>query len=292
MSGNQDVVIAGGVELMSLVPIGSAVSAKPQYGLPKGKEMEKKWPGIMFSQFEGAEIVAKNWQITRTDMEDLAIVSHERAHNATTKGYFKKEIIPVTVSDANGKDTVFSVDEGIRYPVDREKLAKLPALKPDGGRVTAATSSQITDGASACLIVNERGLKKLGLKPRARIVDLTVIGSDPVEMLAGPIPATKLILKRTGLTIDQIDLYEVNEAFASVPLAWAKAVNADKNKLNVNGGAMALGHPIGATGTKLMATLLNELERRNGKYGLISICEGGGTANAAIIEIINNKAKL
>jgi len=292
MSGTQDIVIAGGVELMSLVPIGSAVTVKPAFGLPKGKEMEKKWPGIMFSQFEGAEIVAKNWQITRKEMEDLAAVSHEKAHNATTKGYFKNEIIPVPVTDADGKETMFSLDEGIRYPIDKDKLGKLPLLKPDGGRITAATSSQITDGASACLIVNERGLKKLGVKPRARIVGLSVIGADPVEMLGGPIPATKMLLQRTGLTIDQIDLYEINEAFASVPLAWQKALNADKNKLNVNGGAMALGHPIGATGTKLIATLLNELERRKAKYGLIAICEGGGTANAAIIEVIDNKSKL
>jgi len=292
MSGTQDVVIAGGVENMSTVPMGSTVTAKPQYGIPKGKEMEKKWPGILFSQFEGAEILAKNWQITRKEMEDLAVSSHERAHNATTKGYFQKEIIPVEVTDANGKVSTFTVDEGVRYPIDKEKLSKLPLLKPDGGRITAAISSQITDGASAVLIVNERGLKKLGVKPRAKFVGLSVVGSDPVEMLGGPIPATKILLQKTGLTIDQIDLYEVNEAFAPVPLAWLKALNADKNKLNVNGGAMALGHPIGATGGKLMATLLNELERRNGKYGLIVICEGGGTANAAIIEIIDQKSKL
>jgi acetyl-CoA acetyltransferase family protein len=292
MSGTQDVVIAGGVENMSTVPMGSTVTAKPQYGIPKGKEMEKKWPGILFSQFEGAEILAKNWQITRKEMEDLAVSSHERAHNATTKGYFQKEIIPVEVTDANGKVSTFTVDEGVRYPIDKEKLSKLPLLKPDGGRITAAISSQITDGASAVLIVNERGLKKLGVKPRAKFVGLSVVGSDPVEMLGGPIPATKILLQKTGLTIDQIDLYEVNEAFAPVPLAWLKALNADKNKLNVNGGAMALGHPIGATGGKLMATLLNELERRNGKYGLIVICEGGGTANAAIIENIDQKSKL
>jgi len=258
----------------------------------KAKKWKKKWPGILFSQFEGAEILAKNWQITRKEMEDLAVTSHERAHNATTKGYFQKEIIPVEVTDANGKVSTFSVDEGFRYPIDKEKLSKLPLIKPEGGRITAATSSQITDGASAVLIVNERGLKKLGVKPRAKFVGLSVIGSDPVEMLGGPIPATKILLQKTGLTIDQIDLYEVNEAFAPVPLSWLKALNADKNKLNVNGGAMALGHPIGATGGKLMATLLNELERRNGKYGLIVICEGGGTANAAIIENIDQKSKL
>jgi acetyl-CoA acetyltransferase family protein len=292
MSGTQDVVIAGGVENMSTVPIGCTAAVKPQYGIPKGKEMEKKWPGILFSQFEGAEILARNWQITRKEMEDLAATSHERAHNAATKGYFKKEIIPVEVTDANGNVSSFTIDEGVRYPIDKDKLSKLPLLKPDNGRITAATSSQITDGASAVLIVNERGLKKLGVKPRAKFIGLSVIGSDPVEMLGGPIPATKILLQKTGLTIDQIDLYEVNEAFASVPLAWLKAIKADRNKLNVNGGAMALGHPIGATGGKLMATLLNELERRNAKYGLIVICEGGGTANAAIIETMDQKSKL
>jgi acetyl-CoA acetyltransferase len=190
MSGTQDVVIAGGVEVMSLVPIG-AVVAKSDYGFPKGKEMEKKWPGIIFSQFEGAEIIAKNYQITRKDMEDLAAVSHERAANAIKSGYFKKEIVPVEVTDEKGNKSLFTVDEGVRVPVDKDKLSKLPALNPNGGRITAATSSQITDGASAVLIVNERGLKKLGVTPRAKISGLAVVGSDPVEMLAGPIPATK-----------------------------------------------------------------------------------------------------
>jgi len=192
----------------------------------------------------------------------------------------------VKVVDDKGVASVLDYDEGIRYPVDIEKLSKLPPLKPDG-RVTAATSSQITDGAAAMLICNERGLKKLGLKPRAKFVSLAVIGSDPVEMLSGPIPATQLILKKSGMTIDQIDLYEVNEAFASVPLAWAKVIGADLKKLNVNGGAIALGHPLGASGVKLMTTLLHELERRKARYGLQTMCEGGGTANATIIEIVN-----
>jgi len=174
--------------------------------------------------------------------------------------------------------------------LDIDKLSKLPLLRPDG-QLTAATASQITDGAAAMLICNERGLKKLGLRPRAKIISLAVVGSDPVEMLSGPIPATKMILNKAGMTIDQIDLYEVNEAFASVPLAWAKTIGADINKLNVNGGAIALGHPLGATGCKLMTTLLNELERRKGRYGLQAICEGGGMANATIIEIVS-QAKL
>lgn len=294
MSGTQDVVVAGGVEVMSLVPIGANVSAAKNCGFPKGAEMEKKWPGIIFSQFEGAEILAKNWQITRKEMEEFAVASHEKAHNARKNGYFKQEIIPVEVSDEKEQKSIFADDEGIRYPIDKEKLSKLPLLKPEDGRITAATASQISDGAAAILIVNERGLKKLGLKPRAKITSLAVVGSDPVEMLGGPIPATKMLLKKAGLSIDQIDLYEINEAFAPVPLAWAKALNADKKKLNVNGGAIAMGHPLGATGASLTSTLLNELERRNAKYGLISICEGGGTANAALIETLNgnNKAKL
>jgi len=202
----------------------------------------------------------------------------------------KKEILPIKVTDNNGIESVVEHDEGIRFPVDTDKLSKLPLLRPDG-QLTAATASQITDGAAAMLICNERGLKKLGLKPRAKIISLAVVGSDPVEMLSGPIPATKMILNKAGMTIDQIDLYEVNEAFASVPLAWAKTIGADINKLNVNGGAIALGHPLGATGCKLMTTLLNELERRKVRYGLQAICEGGGMANATIIEIVS-QAKL
>jgi len=291
MSGTQDCVIAGGVEIMSLVPIGASVSGvKKDFGIPKGKEMEKRWPGIIFSQFEGAEIVARKHNITRKEMDDFAVISHTRAYNATENGFFKKEIIPVKVLNEKGTEVVFDYDEGIRFPVDTEKLGRLPLLKPDG-RITAATASQISDGAAAMLICNERGLKKLGLKPRAKFISLAVVGSDPVEMLAGPIPATERALKNVGMSLNQIDIYEVNEAFASVPLAWAKALGADLNKLNVNGGAMALGHPLGATGAKLMTTLLYELERRKGKYGLQAICEGLGTANATIIEIVN-QAKL
>jgi len=291
MSGVQDCVIAGGVEIMSLVPIGANIThVKPELGFPKGKEMQKKWPGIHFSQFEGAEIVAKKYDISRQDMEKFAVSSHTRAHHATKNGYFKKEIIPVEGADPNGSPIVVDSDEGIRFPVDTEKLSKLPLLKAKEGRLTAATASQVTDGAAALLICNQRGLKKLGLKPRAKIISLALAGADPVEMLGGPIPASQTALKQIGMTIDQMDLYEVNEAFASVPLAWAKALKADLNKLNVNGGAMALGHPLGATGAKLMTTLVNELERRKGRFGLLSICEGGGTANATIIEIVTESA--
>jgi len=215
----------------------------------------------------------------------MAVESHRRGHEATEKGYFKREIVPIKVKDPKtGKELIHDKDEGIRWPASAEKMKQLPLLKADGGRITAATASQICDGASALLVCNERGLAKLGLKPRARIVAMALAGSDPVMMLAGPIPATRTVLSKAGLSIKDIDLYEVNEAFASVPLAWAKEIGADLKKLNVNGGAMALGHPLGATGVKLMATLVHELERRGGRYGLQAICEGGGTANATIIE--------
>merc|ERR1711862_894068 len=200
---------------------------------------------------------------------------------------FTNEIIPVKGFDKKKNEEVLhDTDEGIRWPTDPAKLKKLPLLKPEGGRITAATASQICDGASAMLVCNEAGLKKLGLRPRAKIVALALAGDDPVMMLGGPIPATQNELKRAGLSINDMDLYEVNEAFASVPLAWQKALGADLNKLNVNGGAMALGHPLGATGTKIMTTLLNKMERRDLRYGLQAICEGGGTANATIIERI------
>lgn len=292
LSGTQDIVIAGGVETMSSVPIGASImdGVAAGHGNPQGSlDMQARYPGIVFSQFEGAEIVAKRFGITRDDMEKLAVESHRRGNEATNNGYFEREIVPVEgVDPKTGKKVLVTKDEGIRWPADKEKMAKLPLLKSDG-RITAALASQITDGASAVLICNEKGLRKLGLKPRARIVSLALAGDDPVMMLAGPIPATKKALQQANLTIRDIDLYEVNEAFASVPLAWAKELGADLNKLNVNGGAMALGHPLGATGTKLCTTLLHELERRKARYGVIAICEGGGTANATIIEKLKHK---
>jgi len=203
----------------------------------------------------------------------------------------KNEIIPVKVKDKNGNEIVFDYDEGIRYPADKKQMEKLKLLK-EGGRLTAALASQISDGASAILICNEKGLAKLGLKPRAKIIGMSVVGSDPIEMLGGPIIATQNVLKKTGFSLSDMHLYEVNEAFASVPLCWAKVLKADINKLNVHGGAMALGHPLGATGCKLMATLLNALEQNKLKYGLLSICEGGGMANATIIQVMDNKSKL
>ena len=295
MSGTQDVVIAGGVEVMSLVPIGASVmdGMKAGRGGPMSENIQKRYPNTpMFSQFEGAELVAEKWNITREDMEKSAVQSHKRAVDATAKGHFKSEIVPVKGANAKGEEILVDKDEGMRADVSLDGLKKLKTLKP-GGRITAGVASQITDGAAAVLICNENGLKKLGLKPRARIVALALAGADPVMMLSGPIPATQNVLKAAKLSLSDIDLYEVNEAFASVPLAWAKELKADPNKLNVNGGAMALGHPLGATGAKLMTTLLHELERRGARYGLQAICEGGGTANATIIERIDPaRAKL
>lgn len=302
MSGTQDIVICGGVEAMSTVPIGSNVAdgAAKQRGMPITNSIREKYTelkGPFFSQFEGAELLAKQCNITREDMDKLALSSHHRAEAATKGGYFNNEIVPFTVTDKEGKTVVHSKDEGIRYGMDMASLQKLPVLKKDPedpGRITAGTSSQICDGASAVLVCNEAGLKKLGLKPRARVTTLALAGSNPVVMLYGPVPATKNALRQANLKIEDIDLYEVNEAFASVPLAWAKEIGADLNKLNVNGGAMALGHPLGGTGTKLISTLVNELERRQKRYGMLAICEGGGTANATIIERCSEptKAKL
>eukprot|EP01013_Petalomonas_cantuscygni_P009390 TRINITY_DN22223_c0_g1_i1.p1 TRINITY_DN22223_c0_g1~~TRINITY_DN22223_c0_g1_i1.p1 ORF type:complete len:400 (+),score=91.65 TRINITY_DN22223_c0_g1_i1:110-1309(+) len=281
MSGVQDVVIAGGAENMSQIPIGSNVmdGASAGRGIPYAAEgFQARYPGKQFSQFEGAELLAAKWGISREELDRSASESHARAYRARADGVWKSQIVPVTV---DGK--TFEEDEGIRYPSPYEKLAKMRSLH-EGGRLTAATASQISDGAAAVLVVNERGLQRLGLKPRARIASLAVVGDDPEIMLQGPIPASFAALKRLGLSPKDIDLAEVNEAFASVPLSWRKALAFDYSKLNVNGGAMALGHPLGATGAKLMTQLVNELERRQGRYGILAICEGGGTANATIIE--------
>jgi acetyl-CoA acetyltransferase family protein len=284
MSGTQDIVIAGGVEVMSIVPIGASITdgMKAEHGFPfNAKGIEKRYPGIFFSQFTGAELVADKWNLSRSDLDSFALESHIKAANASKADLFKSEILPL---EGNKGSMVIS-DEGIRYDASIEGLSGLnPVI--EGGVITAGNASQITDGASAIMICNDEGLRKIKTNPRALIKTITVVGDDPVFMLTGPIPASKLALKKSNLNIDEIDLYEVNEAFAPVPMAWAIELNADKNKLNVNGGAIALGHPLGATGTKLMTTMLHELERRKGKYALQAICEGGGTANATIIERI------
>ena len=286
MSGTQDVVIAGGVEVMSLVPIGASVKDgyDAGHGFPFNAEgIEKRYPGVFFSQFTGAELVAKKWNLTRDILDNYAYNSHLKAKNATDLSYFDKEILPVKGKNDNGDDSMVISDEGIRYDCSVEGLSGLNSVS-EGGVITAGNASQITDGAAAVMVCNDAGLKKIKKDPRAIIRSISVVGDDPVYMLTGPIPASKLALKTAGLSINDIDLYEVNEAFAPVPLAWAKELDADHAKLNVNGGAIALGHPLGATGAKLMTTLLHELERREGKYALQAICEGGGTANATIFE--------
>jgi len=284
MAGTQDVVIAAGVESMTRVPMGSTVAlfAKEGLGTYKSPQLEEKYPGILFSQFMGAEMIVKKH--ARDQLDAFALESHRRAAAATEAGAFANEIVPLTIDTPDGP-AEHRVDEGIRFDATPESIAAVKLLQ-DGGSITAANASQICDGASAVMIVGEKALKDHGLAPLARIVNLTVTAGDPVIMLEEPLFATERALKRAGLSIDDIDLYEVNEAFAPVPLAWLKHVGADHARLNVNGGAIALGHPLGASGTKLMATLVNALHARGGRYGLQTMCEGGGVANVTIIERI------
>ena len=286
MSGTQDVVIGGGVEIMSMVPIGASIKDgyEAGHGLPFDSEgMKARYPGVFFSQFTGAEMMAQKWNLSREDLDNFAFSSHQKAIAAVEGKYFDREILPVQARNAEGKTDIIYNDEGIRYDASLEALAGLKTVT-EGGVITAGNASQITDGAAAVMVCNDAGLKKIKTDPRARIVAISVVGDDPIMMLGAPIPASHKALKAAGLNIQDIDLYEINEAFAPVPLSWAIELKADINKLNVNGGAMALGHPLGATGAKVMTTLLHELERSGGKYGLQAICEGGGTANATIIE--------
>ena len=295
MSGTQDVVIAGGIEVMSQVPIGSNIIAgmKAGHGNPMaGKGFQSRYSKdgslMMPSQFGGAELLAKKYNMTREELDRFGVESHQKAEKATAAGHFNHEILPVRGEYPKTKEVTDVVaDEGIRKGSSYEALARLKPLSP-GGLVTAGQSSQITDGASAVIICNENAIKKYGLKPRARIVSLGLAGSDPIVMLEGPIPASKSALYKAGLTIDDIDLYEVNEAFAPVPVAFMKALNADPKKMNITGGAIALGHALGSSGTRLMTTLVNNLERTGGRYGIQAICEGGGTANATIIERVSS----
>ena len=288
MSGTQDIVIGGGVEVMSMVPIGAAVKDgyDAGHGLPFDSEgMKERYPGVFFSQFTGAELVADKWNLSREDLDKFALESHQKAAHATESKYFDREILPVEGRNAEGMNDLVMADEGIRFDASLDKLAGLNPVT-EGGVITAGNASQITDGAAAVMVCNDAGLNKIQANPRAEIVSISVVGDDPVFMLTGPIPASIQALETANLTIDDMDLYEVNEAFAPVPLAWAEDLKADRSKLNVNGGAMALGHPLGATGAKLMTTLLHEMERRESTYGLQAICEGGGTANATIIKRI------
>jgi acetyl-CoA acyltransferase len=286
MAGAYDVVVAAGVEVMSRVAMGSSVGKDA--GWPFGPRVIARYEpvGGLVNQGIGAEMIADQWGISRHDLDEFSAESHRRAARATAEGRFEREIIPVHVRDDEGRDTdeLVTADEGIRPDSSVETLAKLkPAFKEDG-KVTAGNSSQITDGASAVLIMSEERAQALGYRPRARFHAFALAGVDPVTMLTGPIPATTKVLQRAGLSLDDIDLVEINEAFASVVLAWQIEHKADLDKVNVNGGAIALGHPLGASGAKLCATLLNELERTNGRYGLLTMCEGGGLANATIIE--------
>ena len=285
MSGAMDCVIAAGVENMSRVPMGlsAALPAKNGFGNYMSPRLQEKYPGIQFSQFMGAEMMAKKYDLTKDQLDEFAYHSHKKAIAATEAGAFKDEIVPVEITTADGKTEMHTVDEGIRFEVSLDGI-KAVKLLAEGGRVTAATSSQICDGASGVMVVNEKGLKTLGVAPLARVVHMTVIGHDPVIMLEAPLPATERALKKSGMKIDDIDIFEVNEAFASVPVAWLQALGADPARLNVNGGALALGHPLGGSGAKLMSTLVYALKNRNKRYGLQTMCEGGGLANVTIIE--------
>ncbi len=284
MSGTQDVVIAAGIESMSRVPMGSNASfhMKEGLGMYKSPGLEEKYPGIMWSQFMGAEMIVDKHGLTKDDLDRFAYESHLRAIAATNAGAFGAEIVPITIDTPEGEQQ-HVVDEGIRFDATLESIASVKLLS-EKGRITAASASQICDGSSAALIVSERVLKDHGLTPMARIHNLTVTAGDPVIMLEEPLFATDRALQRAGMSINDINLFEVNEAFASVPLAWLKHTGADPAKLNVNGGAIALGHPLGASGTKLMATLLHALKARGKKYGLQTMCEGGGVANVTIVE--------
>jgi acetyl-CoA acyltransferase len=276
MSGQYECVIAGGVENRSRVPMGSN-GMGPGDG-PLSPRLQALYNIV--PQGLSAEMIAEQWGIKREELDEFAAGSHERAGRAIAEGRFKREIVPITLADGS----VFEVDEGVRVPVNREKMAALaPSFKPDGV-VTAANSSQISDGASALLIMSEARAKALGLTPRARIVATSLAGVDPTIMLTGPIPATQRVLKKAGMKLDQIDLFEINEAFASVVLAWERELHPDMSRVNVNGGAIALGHPLGCSGGKLMTTLLHELERTKKRYGLQTMCIGFGQGIGTIIE--------
>jgi acetyl-CoA acyltransferase len=282
MAGAYDVVVAAGVEVMTRTPMGASIVQGMGFPFPQ-EQLDRYAETGLPPQGIGADMIAVEYGLTREDLDEFGALSQQRAAVARDEGRFDNEIVPVPVAVGDSVE-LMSADEGIREGTTAESLSKLkPAFKEDGV-ITAGNSSQISDGASAVLIMSKEKAEELGMKPRARFHAFAVTGTDPVTMLKGPIPATKKILEKTGLTIDDIDLFEVNEAFASVVLAWQKETGADMSKVNVNGGAIALGHPLGGSGTKLMATLLNELERTGGRYGLQVMCEGGGMANATIIE--------
>ena len=285
MSGTMDVVIASGVESMTRAPMGMSVvlPANAGMGLPKSPRMEDRYPNIQFSQVIGAEMVAAKYGLTKEQLDAFGYLSHQRAIAATQGGAFKDEILALDGVDKEGAVVRHDSDEGIRYDVSLDGMRAVKLLQ-EGGRITAATSSQICDGASGVMIVSEQALKAHNLTPMARIHHLSLLGHDPVIMLEAPIPATERALRKAGMSIEDIDLFEVNEAFASVPVAYIQHLKADPERVNVNGGAIALGHPLGASGTKLMTTLLHALKTRGKRYGLQTMCEGGGMANVTIVE--------
>ncbi len=278
MSGAQDLVVAAGVESMSVVPMGSSVSLGVQAGQPApwGSGWHERYGDQEISQFRGAQLICEQWGIKRSQLEEFALESHQRAIRAIDEGRFEREIAPLAG---------VSQDEGPRRDTSLEKMASLAPLR-DGWEITAAVASQISDGAGALLIASQSALDRYGLVPRARVHAMTVVGSDPVLMLTGPIPATRKVLDRAGMTVSDIDVFEVNEAFAPVLLAWSEDTGAALERTNPNGGAIALGHPLGATGAILMTKLLHELERGGGRFGLQTMCEGGGQANATVIEVL------
>ncbi len=283
LSGAYDIVIAGGVESMTRVPMGSS-SQGP--GMPFGSQMLRRYDNGLVHQGISADLIAQKWELSREELDEFSLESHRRAARATAEGRFRSQIVPVEVKNEDGTTSIFDKDEGIRSDTSLEKLASLkPAFKPDG-LITAGNSSQISDGAAALLIMERATAERLGLKPRARFVKFSLAGDNPIMMLTAPIPATFKVLERAGLTLDQVDLIEINEAFASVVLAWQRETGADLQRVNVNGGAIAIGHPLGASGARLTTVLLHELERSGGRYGLQTMCEGGGMANGTIIERI------
>jgi len=287
MSGTQDIVIAGGIESMTHVPMTASVvlPMKNEMGVYMSPAMAQRYPDIEFSQFTGAEMMAQKYELSRDVLDEYAYDSHQRAITATEAGAFEAEILPLEVklADGSGSGKMHLRDEGIRFDASLEGIKQVKLIH-EKGRITAASASQMADGATAVMVVNEAGLKKLGVEPLARIHHLSLLGHDPVIMLEAPIPATENALKKAGMSIDDIDLFEVNEAFAPVPLAWLKSTGADPAKLNVHGGAIALGHPLGASGTKLATTLVHALHRHDKRYGLQTMCEGGGMANVTIFE--------
>ncbi|MGZ3645690.1 MAG: thiolase family protein [Ktedonobacteraceae bacterium] len=284
IGGAYDVAIAGGVEVMTRVPMGSSYQQGP--GAPFGIRMIQRYENGLVHQGISADLIAQKWELSRSQLDEFSLESHRRAARAMAEGRFRSQIVPVEVKNEDGTTSIFDQDEGIRADTSIEKLASLkPAFKPDG-LITAGNSSQISDGAAAVLIMERETAERLGLRPRARFVAFSLAGDDPILMLTAPIPATYKVLKKAGLTLNHVDLVEINEAFASVPLAWQRETGANLERVNVNGGAVAIGHPLGASGARLTTVLLHELERTGGRCGLQTICEGGGMANAMIIERI------